>query len=40
MALFVPRVAADDIDSPLAPHDFAVLANPFDARSNFHGSLA
>jgi hypothetical protein len=36
LPLLVPRVAADDVHAPLAPHDLAILANPLDARSNFH----
>src|SRR4051812_6707554 len=36
LPLLMPGIRADHIDPPLAPHDFAVLANPFDACSNFH----
>src|SRR5262245_17601889 len=39
LPLLMPRIAAHDIHSTLAPHDFAVLADPFDARSTFPGSL-
>ena len=38
LALLVPGVRADDVHFSLAPYDFAVLANPLDARSDFHGS--
>jgi len=38
LPLFVACVGTNDVHSPFAPHDFAVLANPFDAGSNFHGT--
>ena len=33
-------VGANDVNPSLAAHDFAVLANLLDARSNFHGAKA
>src|SRR5438105_5804969 len=37
LPLFVPGIGTNDVHPTFAPHDFAVLANPFDAGSNFHG---
>jgi hypothetical protein len=30
-------IGANDVHPTLAAHNFAVLANLFDARANFHG---
>src|SRR5688500_17149616 len=38
LALFVPGVGADDVHASFATHNFAVLADFFDAGSNFHGA--
>jgi hypothetical protein len=38
LALLMSRISANDVHPSLAAHDLAVLANPFDARSNFHGA--
>src|SRR5271165_5733209 len=39
LALLVPGVGGtNDVDDAAAPHDFAVLANLFDRRTNFHFS--
>jgi hypothetical protein len=39
LALFVPRVAANDQQLAVPPHQLAVFTDPFDARTHFHGSL-
>jgi hypothetical protein len=36
LSLFVPWVGANHVDAALASHDFAIVANAFNARSNFH----
>jgi hypothetical protein len=36
LALLVTRVAANHEQFPLAPHKFAILANPLDAGTHFH----
>ena len=39
LTLFVARVGANDADDTFATHDLAMLAKPFDRRSNFHDSI-
>jgi hypothetical protein len=39
LPLLVPRIAANDENSSLATDDLAVLADPFDAGTNFHDSI-
>jgi hypothetical protein len=38
LPLFMASVGADDVNAALAAHDFTVLANPLNARSNLHGA--
>ena len=38
LALLVPRITADHVDTALAPHHLAVLTHPLDAGPYFHGS--
>jgi hypothetical protein len=39
LPLLVPGVGANDVHPALAAHDLAILANPFDAGSDFHGNV-
>ena len=39
LALFVARIGAGHIDATFAADDLAVLADPPDAGSDFHGSF-
>jgi hypothetical protein len=39
LALLVARVFADHADDALPLDELALLADAFDARSNFHGGL-
>ena len=36
LPLLVTCIAADDANHPFAPHHFAVLAQFFDGRTDFH----
>src|SRR2546422_173298 len=40
LTLLVTRVAADDEHPSLPLHQLAILANAFDARTNFHGKTS